>query len=254
VSVAPSPTGDQLEQQTNELLEYAREIGLPNPSKPAARSLIVRLGDVKLAKRRLRERRERIGREIERQVDDAWLDTRAALARDEHADQAADRAAERTTRRAGLPIMLRLANALRESTTLPALSTPDFVASSSAGGEPGVLPPGGSLDIAEHYWHLLSMLTKSLEREVDRARYGSQPETREQRAARIVSDYQGLAPHVVAAIDRTAGSPDTVERDRHFMGVRKNNGLPLPAERTVLPDDVFVRDSDGAVIARTRAA
>jgi hypothetical protein len=150
---------------------------------------------------------------------------------------------------------LRLANALRESTTLPALSTPDFVASSSAGGEPGVLPPGGSAR------HRRALLAPPLDAHQARSSARStalataaQPETREQRAARIVSDYQGLAPHVVAAIDRTAGSPDTVERDRHFMGVRKNDGLPLPAERTVLPDDVFVRDSDGAVIARTRAA
>jgi hypothetical protein len=229
--VADPPTGDRLEAEVAELVAYTDELALPGVTRDALRSLLRRVGDVRIAKRRLRDRRDRLGRQIERHVDEAWLGHETEKARVTDQANAAERARDLARVRGQQTIVERLENALRSAANMAALSTPDFVATGSAGGDSArVLPPGGDQDLAEHYWHLLALFTKALERELDRALYGAQAETKDERAARVVRDYPGLPPYLVAAIDRTVGSPYTVERDRHFMGCDMRTGLELPPQ------------------------
>lgn len=235
--VTAPPAGDQLEQDVTDLLAYADEISLPGVTRDTARSLLRRRGDMRLAKRSLRDRRDRLGRQIEKSVDEEWLELETGKARAKDDTNTTDRERELARSRGRLTVVQRLTLALRQAGAMAAISTPDFVATGSAGGEStAVMPPGGDQDIAEHYLHLLELVTTAFERELDRARFGAQAESKEQRAARVVADYVGLPSWLVAALDRTCGSQYTVERDRHFLGVRMKDGLdhepePRRAER-----------------------
>jgi hypothetical protein len=81
-------------------------------------------------------------------------------------------------------------------------------------------------------------MIEALEREVDahevrpiEADLGT--ETMEEKEQRLLRDYEGIPSWEVPVLDRSFGSPRTVERTRVKLGVRPSDGTPLQEVRTL---------------------
>lgn len=94
----------------------------------------------------------------------------------------------------------------------------------------GLLSERDNDSIADAYGRRLRLMIEALEREVDahHLRPVDKPrESREERDARIVRDFPGLASHIVSFIDPSLGSPRSIERVRARAGLRPVDGREI---------------------------
>lgn len=229
MSNTPAPAAPvQPEDDLAQLLAYAHELGLGDVTRDNARKLLARVGQLNLAKRKLRDRRARLDRSLERTSDQIWRERLSDEARARHEHRSHRARVELAQLRAQRPLLERLQTAFMESATLPGESTPEFVhfGKHSAGGEkhPGGGRPGQARnEILEHYEQLLELFVGAMERELDQAQrqgYAESPEDRKRRCLAHI----GVKSHVLAALDRSFGSPDTVERWRRDDGRQPGDG------------------------------
>lgn len=144
---------------------------------------------------------------------------------------------ERQRQRNTLTLGERLDRALVGAATIAngkATSFGDVISRGKAGSSP---PPNADEmmydsetgSVLHVYGRRLKLMIESLEREVDGHALrpvGGGKESREEKDMRLVRDYEGDAPELVATIDPSLGSPRTIERARVRMLRHPRTGEP----------------------------
>lgn len=207
--------------EVTELLALANELQLKH-DHATARHAIERAGSLKAAKRRLHDAAKRRAAGIVARHERALTAAETERRREIHAGRR--RAAEARERRASRPLLERLAVGLVEAKALASVRGMSYEPSGGGSDETPLFPSGGENELADDYVRMVEILVDALEREVDQARYGLPAEKLSVRDQRILTVGRGLPAYRLAGLDRTVGSPDTVERVRDKAGLSRHLG------------------------------